>query len=122
MVYSALPHHPGLRGLCSVWAWNLGQQNKAPIRFFEVSIRKGGAIISIITIFSTDVKKKSIVLSEVRGDPDNFARVCQLEAIIENLYPYLDRGGVLTQIEREQRKMMLEHLETLMPWLIPGNR
>jgi hypothetical protein len=61
-------------------------------------------------------------LSEHWGERDAFARVCQLEAIIENLYPFMDRVEVLTHTEKEQRKRMVEQLETLMPWLIPRNR
>jgi hypothetical protein len=60
--------------------------------------------------------------SENRGERDAFARVCQLEALIENLYPYLGRVGVLTLKEKEQRNRIVEQLETLMPWLIARKR
>ena len=53
------------------------------------------------------------------SDRDATARVCQFEAIIENLYPFMDRVEVLTLAEKEQRKRMVEQLESLMPWLIP---
>jgi hypothetical protein len=61
-------------------------------------------------------------LSEHLGDRDTFARVCQLEATIENLYPFLDRVEFLTQTEKEQRKRIVEQLESLMPWLLPRHR
>jgi hypothetical protein len=61
-------------------------------------------------------------LSEQLGDRDAAARICQLEAIIENLYPFFDRVEFLTQTEKEQRRKMVEHLESLMPWLLPRRR
>jgi hypothetical protein len=68
------------------------------------------------------VPKNVTGLFENLGERDALARVCQLEAIIENLYPYMDRAGVLTNTEKEQRKRMVEQLETLMPWLVPRKR
>ena len=56
-------------------------------------------------------------LSEKLRDRDALARVGQLEAMIENLYPFLDRAEFLTQPEKEQRQRMFEQLESLMPWL-----
>jgi hypothetical protein len=73
-------------------------------------------------IIAITVGKEVTELAESRAGRDSVARVCQLEAIIENLYPYIDHVGVLTDTEKEQRKRMVEQLEALMPWLIPRQR
>jgi hypothetical protein len=117
-----VPGDPGHRGRAQFLSSGHGGAIKGPFAFFTCIISVRVCYKYHTHHYFKDVKKKPTLLSELRGDPDNFARVCQLEAIIENLYPFLDRGGALTLIEREQRKRMVEHLETLMPWLIPGNR